>query len=106
MNLFKTYIDNILPFDGEVINNGVIMNQHIASQYFFNLIKTIEWRHDELLIFGKHIRTKKKVAWYGDFGVEYTYSNKTKKAIPRTSELVEFKKKLKELPRLRSILAY
>ncbi|MDX5584111.1 MAG: alpha-ketoglutarate-dependent dioxygenase AlkB [Aureibaculum sp.] len=97
MNLFETYRENILPFDGEVINNGVIMNQHIASHYFDKLLKTIKWRHDELLIFGKHIHTKRKVAWYGDVGVEYTYSNKTKNAIPWTSELIELKKNVERI---------
>ena len=97
LNLFETYRENILPFDGEVINNGVIINQHDASHYFDKLLKTIEWSHDELIIFGKHIRTKRKVAWYGDVGIEYSYSHKTKKAVPWTFELIELKKNVENI---------
>jgi len=99
LNLFDTYRENILPFDGEVINNGVIMNQQITSHYFDKLFNTIEWSHDELIIFGKHIQTKRKVAWYGNEGIEYKYSNKTKKAIPWTSELIELKRNVERITR-------
>jgi alkylated DNA repair dioxygenase AlkB len=42
-------------------------------------------------MFGKHIITKRKVAWYGDNEFEYTYSNITKRALLWTAELRELK---------------
>jgi alkylated DNA repair dioxygenase AlkB len=56
------------------------------------LFQTIEWRNDEAIIFGKHIITKRKVAWYGDAEYAYTYSNATKTALPWTPELSDLKK--------------
>ena len=44
-------------------------------------------REDEIIIFGKHITTKRKVAWYGDSQYLYTYSNITKQALVWTKEL-------------------
>ena len=38
----------------------------------------INWKHDELTMFGRHIVTKRMVAWYGDQALAYKYSNKTK----------------------------
>lgn len=54
-------------------------------------MNTIEWKKDEAIIFGKHILTKRMVAWYGEREFEYTYSNTTKKALPWTKGLLELK---------------
>jgi len=43
------------------------------------------------VIFGKHIITKRKVAWYADKPFEYTYSNIKKTGLIWTSELIELK---------------
>ena len=82
---------NLLPYDGEVNYFGKILPANEADKYFNIILDTIEWRHDEAIIFGKHIITKRKVAWYGDKEYEYKYSNITKKALPWTKELKELK---------------
>ncbi len=95
MNLFETIPmpdKNILPYNGTVNYYGKIVIQEKAQQYYLALLQNIEWKNDEALMFGKHIITKRKVAWYGDKSFEYTYSNKTKKALPWTKELLELKK--------------
>ena len=43
---------------------------------------------------GKLIITKRKVAWYGDSAFEYSYSNRTKIALPWTKELLTLKSKI------------
>lgn len=62
-----------------------------ADEYLKLLLTEIEWKNDEAVIFGKHIFTKRKVAWYGDLDFEYTYSNRTKRALPWTKTLLELK---------------
>lgn len=93
MDLFSdNQITNLLPYDGTVLYYGAVMPQNKANHYFNELYNTIEWRHDEALVFGKHIITNRKVAWYGDKAFDYTYSNTTKKALIWTNELLELKK--------------
>ena len=95
MDLFSNSIDetsNILPHGGTVNYYGQIFTDKISNHYFEILSKTIEWKQDEAVIFGKHILTKRKVAWYGDDDFSYTYSNITKQALPWTKELMELKK--------------
>lgn len=82
---------NLLPFDGIVNYYGKLMPQQKANYYYDCLMNTIEWKNDEAVIFGKHIITKRKVAWYGDQPFEYTYSNITKSALPWTKELLALK---------------
>ena len=82
---------NLLPQDGTVIYYGKIMPLEQANDYLEALLNNIAWKQDEAVIFGRHILTKRKVAWYGDHEFEYTYSNITKKALPWTSELLKLK---------------
>lgn len=92
MELFKDLIDpkrNLLPHDGTVNYYGKVIPE--ANHYLHRLLHRIEWRPDEAVIFGKHITTKRKVAWYGDHPFDYTYSNTTKQALPWTEELLALK---------------
>ncbi len=94
MDLFSNKLPqdiNLLPKDGTVNYYGKIMTHQQAVDYYNCLLSTIEWKNDEAIIFGKHILTKRKVAWYGDQPFEYTYSNTTKQALPWTKELLELK---------------
>lgn len=92
MDLFNTEkVINLLPNDGVVNYYGKVLKQQEAQHYFDCLLNTIEWKNDEAIIFGKHIITKRKVAWYGDLDFEYSYSNTTKRALPWTKELLELK---------------
>lgn len=98
MNLFSTdKINNLLPYDGMVNYYGKVVNQKEASHYLDLLLNTIEWKNDEAVIFGKHIITKRKAAWYGDADYLYTYSNTTKQALSWTKELIILKQIVEEL---------
>lgn len=93
MYLFKNNITaNLLPYDGVINYYGKVLNQQLSQHYFDRLLNTIKWKNDEAIIFGRHIITKRKVAWYANAEYEYTYSNRTKFALPWTKELLELKK--------------
>jgi len=92
MSLFPTNpTENLLPLDGTVYYFGKILSQEEANKYYNVLINTIKWQNDEAVIFGKHIITARKVAWYADANFQYTYSNTTKQALVWTKELLELK---------------
>ncbi|MBL4831435.1 MAG: alpha-ketoglutarate-dependent dioxygenase AlkB [Aliivibrio sp.] len=94
IGLFDELLDqpiNILPRDGCVNYYGQLINAHDTQYYFDTLMSSVEWRHDEAIIYGKHIITKRKVAWYGDEAFNYTYSNTTKSALSWTKELLALK---------------
>ncbi len=82
---------NLLPKVGTVNYHGPLMPLQKATQYLHSLLNNIEWKNDEAIMFGKKIITKRKVAWYGDKGFEYEYSNVKKTALPWTQELLELK---------------
>jgi alkylated DNA repair dioxygenase AlkB len=93
MNLFdenKTS-GNLLPVDGEAYYHGVVLNSRERQFYFDRLLHHIEWKNDEVVLFGKKIVTKRKMAWYGEDEYAYTYSNTTRRALLLTNELNELK---------------
>src|ERR687891_268708 len=87
----------ILHKDGLVNYYGKILAYQEANQYLDLLMQNILWKNDEVIIFGKHIVTKRKTAWYGDSDYLYTYSNTTKQALPWTKELCELKQIVEKL---------
>jgi len=98
MSLFPTDSgENLLPYDGTVNYYGKVIDKKKADHYLEKLLNDIEWKNDEAVIFGKHIVTKRKVAWYADMDFSYTYSNTTKTALPWTKELLELKTMVEKL---------
>jgi alkylated DNA repair dioxygenase AlkB len=86
-----TNIPNIINQDGQARYFGIILNAEQKHNYFNELLNKIEWTNEKLVMFGKEITTKRKVAFYGDSLMSYTYSNKTKLALAWTPLLLEIK---------------
>lgn len=98
MDLFNPDITiNLLPKDGEAIYYGKIMDASKTKEYLQLLLENIVWKNDEAVIFGKHIITKRKVAWYANQDFSYTYSNITKQALPWTAELLALRELVAEI---------
>lgn len=84
-------MENLLNKNGIAYYFSKILTGPEADRYFDKLLSSIAWQHDELILFGKRIITKREVAWYGDKGLNYTYSKITKTARPWTPELLALK---------------
>jgi alkylated DNA repair dioxygenase AlkB len=98
MNLFGyDPTANLLPRDGTVNYFGPILAPAETQRYFETLLREIPWKNDEAVIYGKHIVTARKVAWYGDSNFSYTYSGTTKQALAWTAELAELKTLVEKL---------
>lgn len=91
------YQPNILPYDGEAIDYGVVLDDAMASNYYQQLLTETPWQHDEAKLYGKHYVTKRKVAWYGEDSFAYTYSGTTKYAFAWTDTLLVLKQLVEEL---------
>lgn len=75
-------MNNLLPYDGTVYYYGAIMSLKIADDFYDSLLKEIPWENDKVIIYGKTITTRRKVAWYAEHPSLYTYSKITKMAKP------------------------
>ena len=88
---------NLLPRDGTVNYFGPFLTPAETRRYYDTLLREIPWKNDEAVIFGKHIVTARKVAWYGDSNFSYTYSGTTKQALAWTPELAALKSMVETL---------
>jgi alkylated DNA repair dioxygenase AlkB len=88
---------NLLPYDGIALYHRNVFSYEECPQYYNELLEKIAWQHDELIMFGKQIITKRKVAWYGDLPFVYTYSHRAKSALAWNDTLLRLKSKAEEV---------
>jgi alkylated DNA repair dioxygenase AlkB len=89
--------ENLLPYNGIAIYHGVVFNETEASRICNELFDTIPWKQDEVVMFGKKIITKRKVAWYADAGITYTYAGVKKSGLVWTPALFGIKQKMEAI---------
>ena len=88
---------NLLPKDGSIYYYPEWINTTESAKLLDRLQQSLQWESDRLLMFGKLVSTRRKVAWVGDRNCAYTYSGVKKHAQPWTSELLAIKCQLEEL---------
>lgn len=88
---------NHLPYDGEVYYHSPAFTPTEADHYLAHLLQDIAWEHDQAVMFGKTLVTRRKVAWYGDQAFPYTYSRITRTALPWTPVLQQLKARAEHL---------
>lgn len=101
MNFRTENKTNIITIQDTVDYYGKVFSIEQSDYYFQKLMDTIDWKNDEAVIFGRHIITKRKVAWYADSNYSYTYSNTTKQALLWTTELLELKNLVEEINKVK-----
>ncbi|TGM72232.1 alpha-ketoglutarate-dependent dioxygenase AlkB [Leptospira mtsangambouensis] len=95
MHLFhKSESENLLPYDGVLLYIPHFLPTEESDQVYLSLMEGIAWKPDEAILYGKHITTKRNVAWYAEKGFSYRYSGTTKTALPWSPELIELKAKV------------
>ena len=82
---------NIINKDGLAVYYGCILNEQSLPSIYTELFNKIAWQQDQIVMFGKAITTKRKVAFYADNHIDYTYSGVKKKGLSWTPELLKIK---------------
>ncbi len=87
----------LLSKDGHALYIPSVFDENSCDVLFASLLNTVSWKEDQLVMFGKLITTKRKVAWVGDAGCSYTYSGVKKFPQAWTPALLEIKQKVEAL---------
>jgi len=82
---------NILPQDGIALYYEKIVKDEQLEQFYEALLNNIQWENERVIMFGKEIITKRKVAFFSDPSISYRYASKTKIGMPWTSTLITIK---------------
>jgi alkylated DNA repair dioxygenase AlkB len=87
----------VLEKDGRVVYMPEFFNKDQSTLFFHQLIQSLDWQADQIMMFGKMITTKRKVVWVGDSDCSYTYSGVKKNPEAWTTELLQMKAQLEKL---------
>ena len=82
---------NILPQVGIALYYEKIVNDEEIKGLYDALLNNIHWENERVIMFGKEIVTKRKVAFFSDPSISYRYASKTKIGLPWTSSLLIIK---------------
>lgn len=80
---------------------GKILSEKESSFFFTKLLDEIEWKQDEVMMFGKRIVTRRMTGWYADEEFIYTYSKISRKAKVWTPQLHNLKSKVEEVTKMK-----
>jgi len=88
---------NILPQDGIALYYEKIVKDDELKQLYESLLNNIHWENERVIMFGKEIITKRKVAFFSDPSISYRYASKTKIGLPWTSTLIIIKNRVESI---------
>lgn len=88
---------NLLPIDGSAQYLPEFMCAEESVSLFNQLQKSLRWEADQVMMFGKLVTTRRKVAWTGDPECTYTYSGVKKSPQAWIPELLSIKTQLEKL---------
>jgi alkylated DNA repair dioxygenase AlkB len=84
-------LPNLLPYDGTVFYLENFIDDDAAKYWYERLRSEIEWRPDEVVIFGKHMILSRLHALYGLQEKTYNYSGIERKTLRWNDILLEIK---------------
>jgi alkylated DNA repair dioxygenase AlkB len=85
---------NILPNDGVVLYSPKFIEETECKTYIEKLFNTIEWENEVINLFGKEIIMNRKIAFYADNDINYTYSKNEKIGKKWNEVLISLKNKV------------
>ena len=81
----------IINKEGQAIYFGRIISEEQINVFYEELINKIDWKNEVVVMFGKEITTKRKVAFYSEPNIQYRYSQRTKKGLSWIPMLLQIK---------------
>jgi alkylated DNA repair dioxygenase AlkB len=87
----NTNNQNLLHQDGIALYYEKVIPENQIMQLLDELLNHISWENERVVMFGKEIITKRKVAFYSDPLIAYTYSSRTKVGLPWKETLITLK---------------
>jgi alkylated DNA repair dioxygenase AlkB len=92
-------LERIPMLDAEVYYLGDLALGQKRDEILQRLIANIKWRQDTIVVWGRTYRQPRLVAWYGDRGIDYTYSGIRLSPMPWTELLLDIKRRVESVTR-------
>jgi alkylated DNA repair dioxygenase AlkB len=92
-------LERIPMLDAEVYYLGDLALGQKRDEILQRLIANIKWRQDTIVVWGRTYQQPRLVAWYGDRGIDYTYSGIRLSPMPWTELLLDIKRRVESVTR-------
>ena len=86
--------DNLLPYDGQVNDLGIVIED--TEALYDNLLNDLPWQSDIVTLFGKTHVTTRKIVWMGDTEADYQYSGHTRQTVPWSDTVFHVKRMIEQ----------
>lgn len=96
VHFFGGLLQEIIKRDGEVYYLKNFLSSSEADSFMPLLTEELEWRQDQITLFGKTHPVPRLQAWYGTPEASYSYSKIQLKPIPFTASLEGLRERLKQ----------
>jgi hypothetical protein len=93
----ETLLERHIIQDGELLIARRFILPEKSNAYFQLLLHNIQWRQEEIVVFGKKHLEPRLTAWHANQGTHYAYSNKILQPKDWSAELIELKTKIEEI---------
>lgn len=88
------YGETIKITNGEYVYMPNFFDRQTSNEYLSAFIKNINWKQEEMNMYGKQVMFPRLTSWYGDSDKPYTFSGITLNPHPWNKELLEIKDKI------------
>ena len=82
---------NLLPIDGALYYDKNFLESNISLNYITELLKEVNFKNDESIVFGKHYFMNRLVGWVGERPFSYGYAQIKRKAEPWSKNVLKIK---------------
>ncbi len=83
--------ENLAPCDGELYLLRGFYPPQQADSLFQRLSQELDWRQEEISVYGRQVKVPRLMCWYGDPGMNYRYSGVDHAPEPWTATLLQIK---------------
>lgn len=87
--------DNVLPYDGQVNDLGIIIND--SKALYETLLTELPWQSDVVTLFGKTHITSRQIVWMGDDNISYQYSGHARQSVAWSDTVFHVKQTIEQL---------
>ncbi|NOT11477.1 MAG: alpha-ketoglutarate-dependent dioxygenase AlkB [Methylococcaceae bacterium] len=88
MSPLADFLDNQVPFDGELYWFRQFYPPSEADRLFTLFQSELAWQEEDIFIFGKWVKVPRLMSWFGDPDAYYRYSGVNHQPMPWTAELL------------------
>ena len=83
--------------DADVVLFPAFFSAPESDHFLQSLSREIAWRQERLTVYGRTLDVPRLTAWYGDQGIEYSYSGITHRARAWTADLLEIRARIETI---------